>query len=238
MISIEPPVARLRLDRSRIDREIAQRVCAIAEDLEHDDRVALVVLEGARESFCLGVENPGEWQGQFDFVEAIARLTRPVIAAVRRDAVAEGLELALACDMRLFSDVARCGLPQLGQGRFPRHGGTQRLPRIVGRTRAVDLLLTGRTVEAVEAERIGIASRVFRAADFDASLAAVVAELAAKGPVALRYAKEAILKSGDLTLNQGIRLEEDLYALLQTTRDRTEGIDSFLKKRKPRYHGS
>ncbi len=236
-LRLDASVAYLCLERALIDQDLAQRLCAAAEDLEHDDRVALVVIEGAGRSFCAGVERSDSWQRTFDFVQAIANLTCPVIAAMRGDAIAEGLELALACDIRLFSDTARCCMPQLTQGRLPCHGGTQRLSRIVGRTRAFDLLLTGRTVRAAEAERIGIASRVFRKARFNASLAAVVAELAAKGPVALRYAKEAILKGSDLTMDQGIRLEEDLYALLQTTADRAEGVEAFLKKRKPHYRG-
>jgi enoyl-CoA hydratase/carnithine racemase len=240
-VHIDPPVAYLRLERpdagNRIDQDLAHRLCATANDVEHDDRVALVVLEGSGESFCLGVEEASAWEGNFNFVEAIAAVTCPVIAAVRGDAISEGLELALACDLRVFSDAAKCGLPQLTEGRLPNYGGTQRLPRIVGRTRALELLLTGRLLGAAEAERIGIASRVFRKVSFDASLATVIAELAAKGPIALRYAKEAILHGGDLTLDQGIRLEEDLYALLQTTADRAEGVDAFLQKRKPRYRG-
>jgi enoyl-CoA hydratase/carnithine racemase len=217
--------------------DLAQRLCDAATELEHDDRVGLLVVEAAGDSFCAGVEASGEWQRQFDFVAALARVTCPVIAAVRGDAISEGLELALACDLRLFADSARCAMPQLMEGRLPCHGGTQRLPRIVGRTRAFDLLLTGRSVSAAEAERIGIASRVIRKAGFEAGVTRVVAQLSAMGPVALRYAKEAIIKGSDLTFDQGMRLEEDLYALLQTTTDRAEGVESFLKKRKPRYRG-
>jgi enoyl-CoA hydratase/carnithine racemase len=237
LLRLDLPVAYLRLERALVDRDLAQRLCAAAEDLVHEERVALVVIEGSDRSFCAGVEQPDSWRRTFDFVQAIAALACPVIAAIRGDAIAEGLELALACDIRLFSDAARCSMSQLTQGHLPCHGGTQRLSRIVGRTRAFDLLLTGRMVRADEAERIGIASRVFRKARFNASLAAVVAEWTAKGPVALRYAKEAILKGSDLTMTQGIRLEEDLYALLQTTADRAEGVEAFLKKRKPRYRG-
>ena len=240
-VRIEPPVAYLRLhlgeQDNRIDQTLAQQLCAAAEDIEHDDRVNLVVLDSEGPSFCLGVEEGGAWEDRFDFVGAIGRVTRPVIAAVRGDAIAEGLELALACDLRFFSDAAKCGMMQLIEGRLPRHGGTQRLPRIVGRTRAMDLVLTGRLLRAAEAERIGIASRVFRRRDFEASLNAAIADLARKGPVALRYAKEAILEGSEMTFDQGVRLEEDLYALLQTTRDRREGVDAFLKKRKPRYRG-
>lgn len=241
-VRIDPPVAYLRLQRpevgNRIDQDLAQRLCAAAEDIEHDDRVALVVLGGEGDAFCLGVEDGGLWQRDVDFVDAVARLTKPVIAAVHGDAVAEGLELALACDLRFFADSTCCGMPQLSQGRLPCHGGTQRLPRVVGRTRALDLLLTGRLVKAAEAERIGIAARVFRRRGFEASLADAVAELAAKGPIALRYAKEAILKGTEMSFDQGVRLEEDLYVLLQTSQDRSEGVTAFLQRRKPRYRGN
>ena len=240
-VDVDPPVAYLRLQRphvgNRVDYDLAQRLCAAAEDLEHDDRVALAVLGGEGESFCLGVEEGGSWQASTDFVGAIGRLTKPVVAAIRGNAVAEGFELALACDLRFFADSARCGLPQLVEGRLPCHGGTQRLPRIVGRTRAIELLLTGRLLDAAEAERIGIAARVFRPRQFEARLADAISELASKGPIALRYAKEAILKGTDMTFEQGVRLEEDLYVLLQTTSDRAAGVSAFLRKRKPRYRG-
>jgi enoyl-CoA hydratase/3-hydroxyacyl-CoA dehydrogenase len=241
IIRIEPPVAYLRLQRprvgNRVDEQLAQELCDAAHDIEHDDRVALVVVEAAGDAFCLGVGGGGVWQLSSDFVDAVGQLTRPVIAAVRGDAIAEGFELALACDLRVFSDKARCGLPQIAQGYLPRHGGTQRLPRIIGRGRALGLLLTGRLLSADEAERMGLACRVVPKRSFDSSFAKVVADLAAKGPVALRYAKEAILKGTDLTFDQGMRLEEDLYVLLQTTEDRAEGVDAFLRKRKPRYRG-
>jgi enoyl-CoA hydratase len=222
---------------NRITQELAQALCDAAAEIELDERVVAVVLTSSGGSFCLGVEAAGEWQRRVDWVDAIGRLSPPVIAAVNGDAVGEGLELALACDLRVASERAHFIMPQLAAGRLPSHGGTQRLPRLVGRMRALDLLFTGRTVDAREAEAMGLASRVLPHADFAHGLAAVVAEVRAKGPIALRYAKEAVLKGSDLTLDQGIRLEQDLYVLLQTTRDRREGIDAFLRKRKPVFRG-
>jgi enoyl-CoA hydratase len=143
----------------------------------------------------------------------------------------------MACDLRLASSRARFALPQVTAGRLPAHGGTQRLPRLVGRTRALDLLLTGRSVDAVEAEAMGLVSRLASPSRFARLLDGLVAELQSKGPIALRYAKEAVLKGSDLTLDQGARLEEDLYVLLQTTRDRREGIRAFLQKRPPVFRG-
>lgn len=240
-VRMSPPVAHLRLDRAacgnRVDQDLARRLCDAAVEIEHDDQIALVVLEAAGDSFCEGVDEPGAWQRQFDFVAAIGQLSCPVIAAIHGDAIAEGLELALACDLRFVAATAHCAMPQLLEGRLPRHGGTQRLPRIVGRARALDLLLTGRSVDAAEAERMGLASRVFRKTGFEAAVKRVAVGLIGKGPVALRYAKEAIIKGSDLTFDQGVRLEEDLYALLQTTADRAEGVESFLQKRSARYRG-
>jgi len=234
-------VAWLRLERpdtgNAITQDLAQALCDAVADIELDDRVAVVVLAAAGASFCLGVERSGAWERRLAWVDAIGRLTRPAVAAIQGDAIAEGLELALACDLRVMSSAARLAMPQLTRGHFPMHGATQRLPRLVGRTRALDLLLTGRSVEAAEAETIGLASHITTPETFGATLEALVDALRSKGPIALRYAKEAVLKGSDLTLDQGIRLEEDLYALLQTTDDRREGVKAFLEKRTPVFRG-
>jgi enoyl-CoA hydratase/carnithine racemase len=239
--SVVDGVAWLRLERpqahNRITCEMAQALCDAAAEIELNDDVAAVVVAASGPSFCAGVERGGDWEQRLDWVNAVAQLTRPVLAAIQGDAVAEGLELALACDLRVVSDRARLAMPQLAAGRLPTHGGTQRLPRVVGRMRALDLLFTGRTIEAAEAEEMGLASRVFRHDDFGNGLNGVIGELKTKGRIALRYAKEAVLKGCDLTFDQGVRLEEDLYVLLQTTRDRQEGIRAFQQKRKPVYHG-
>jgi len=235
-------VARLTLDRpaagNAISPPLAQAICTAVEDIELDERVHLVVLQAAGKRFCVGTETHGEWERQHDWVAAIARLTVPVVAAIQGDAIAEGCELALACDLRLMSERARLQMPQVSEGRLPSHGATQRLPRLVGRMRALDLLLTGRQVSASEADAIGLAARVFDDKTFGDGVDRFVSELADKGPIALRYAKEAVRQGLDLTLDQGIRLEEDLYVLLQTTADRAEGVRAFLEKRRPKYHGS
>jgi len=234
-------IAWLRLERpdagNRVTLELAHALCAAVEEIELDDRIAVVVIAAAGASFCLGVEDGGEWERRADWVDAVGRLTRPVIAAIEGDAVAEGLELALACDLRLVSTGAAFAMPQLLGRRLPSHGGTQRLPRMVGRMRALDLLFTGRRVEATEAEAIGLASRLVTPEAFAEALDGLAEVLTSKGPLALRYAKEAVLKGSDLTLDQGIHLEEDLYVLLQTTQDRREGINAFLKRRQPAFKG-
>ncbi len=241
-VRVADGVAWLTLNRpkagNRITPMLAQELCRAAADIEEDDAIIVVVLGAAGASFCLGVDGGGDWERHVDWVDAIGQLTCPVIAAIQGDAVAEGLELALACDLRFASDRACFTMPQLYSGRLPSHGGTQRLPRTVGRTRALDLLLTGRRLTASEAELSGLVSRVMAHRRFAGELRAAVRTLAAKGPIALRYAKEAILKGTDLVLDQGIRLEEDLYVLLQTTADRRAGIEAFIRKRAPAFRGN
>jgi enoyl-CoA hydratase len=211
----------------------AQALCDAAEAVELDDRVSIVVLRGAGGVFCPG----GPEGGGPDFVAAIAALTMPVMAVVNGMARAEGCELALACDLRIASRAAAFCLPQLQEGRLPAHGATQRLPRLIGRTRALDVLLSGRRVGASEAASFGLVSRVVAAARLDAAVEEEIALLRSKAPIALRMAKEAVQKGFDMTLEQGIRLEQDLYVLLQTTADRAEGVRAFLRKRRPRFRG-
>ena len=231
-------VAHLTLGADRVDESVARALCDAAEAIELDDDVAVVVIEGRQKSFCLAVADGGDWQDRFDWVAAIGSLTCPVVAAVNGDATAEGCELTLACDLRIVKSGARFSLPQLREGRLPRHGATQYLPRIVGRTRAMQLLLSGRIVSAREALTIGLASEVVAPRSFRRAVGQTVQNLCDKGPLALRLAKEAVVKGLDLTLDQGIRLEQDLYVLLQTTADRREGIDAFLKKRRPVFRGN
>ena len=213
-------VAWLRLERpqagNRITVELAQALCDAAAEIELDDSVVAVVLAAAGSDFCLGVEESGDWETRVDWVKAIGNLTRPVIAAIQGDAFAEGFELALACDLRVVSDRARFAMSQLSMGHLPTHGGTQRLPRIVGRMRALDLLLTGRTIDAAEAAAMGLAARVVAPKDFDRTLDALVSELRTKGPdrTALRQGSGAerqrpLTRAGDPPRGGPLRVATD-----------------------------
>jgi enoyl-CoA hydratase/carnithine racemase len=236
-LTVADGVAWLTLPRERIDAAAAQALCDAAEAASLDESVRVAVVQGRGRSFCAGVERGGAWEERHDWVGAVAALTVPVVAALAGDAVGEGAELALACDLRIASTAAHFAFPQLTAGRSPRHGATQRLPRAVGRQRALDLLLSGRRVGAREAERIGLVSQVVAPRALGAAVRRTLRALCAKGPIALRLAKEAVLAGADLTLDQGIRLEQDLYVLLQTTNDRGEGIKAFLAKRRPQFRG-
>ena len=131
----------------------------------------------------------------------------------------------------------RIWLSAIADGLMPFGGGTQRLPRIVGQAKALELVLTGELIDVAEAQRIGLVSEVIPESTFATRVDEIVQGLLGKGPIALRLGKEAVHKAMDLTLDQGMRLEEDLYALLQTTQDRAEGVQAFLEKRKPTFTG-
>jgi enoyl-CoA hydratase/carnithine racemase len=233
-------VARLTLNRpeagNALDREMAGELEELCERVNHDDGIYVVILTGSGKDFCRGGGDDLE-PGQYHPAEAVTRIDRPVIAAVNGEASGEGLELALGADIRLASADSLFSLPQVSRGRLPADGGTQRLPRIIGRGKALEMLLTAEPISAAEALEIGLVSRVVLPEALEEEAEKLAEAIAAKGPLALRYIKEAVVKGMDLTLEQGLRLEADLYFLLHTTADRTEGIKSFQEKRPPRFRG-
>ena len=160
-------------------------------------------------------------------VDPVARLKQPVIAAIRGDATDIGLELALACDFRIAVDTARFGFPQIRTGRMPSSGGTQRLPRLIGQAKALHLILTGELMDAKEAQRSGLVHRVVPSSALAATAEEMAGAMSEKSPLSLSYAKEALYSGRDLTLDQGLKMELDLYLLLFTTADRTEGVTAF-----------
>jgi enoyl-CoA hydratase len=172
-----------------------------------------------------------------DFRAAMDRCPQPIIAAIRGFALGGGLELALACDIRIAGEDSQLGLTEVNLAIIPGGGGTQRLPRLVGRGKALEMILTGARIDAREALRIGLVERVVPATDVLSSAQALARTLAEKAPVALRYAKEAVVKGLGVPLEDGLRLENDLATLLRTTDDRIEGAKAFLEKRKPRFTG-
>jgi enoyl-CoA hydratase len=172
-----------------------------------------------------------------DFRAAMDRCPQPIIAAIRGFALGGGLELALACDIRIAGEDSQLGLTEVNLAIIPGGGGTQRLPRLVGRGKALEMILTGARIDAREALRIGLVERVVPAPEVLSSAQALARALAEKAPVALRYAKEAVVKGLGLPLEDGLRLENDLATLLRTTDDRIEGAKAFLEKRKPRFTG-
>ena len=197
-------------------------------------------------------ENPFSWgEGYDDLLETAAAgaglfrspaeslgdLELPVVVGIRGDAFGPGLELALACDIRIAAEGARFGLPQVRAGYIPCDGGTQRLSKIVGKAKALEMILTGETIEAREALRIGLVNRVVPEEEVVNTVMDMAGEMVSRAPVAMRFAKEAVMDGMEMTLEQGLRLEADLYFLLHTTRDRAEGITAFREKKVPRFEG-
>ena len=249
-------IAYLELQRpgqeNRIDGHLLRELAAACEALADDPQVRVVVLSGGEgAAFSMGWDasllaaSAGGGEGEatargerlghtFDF---LAQMPRPVICAVNGDAVSAGLELALACDIRLACPEARFAFPETAWGLIPMAGGTQRLARIVGRAAALELILTAEPIDAQTALRIGLVSQVVPRDHLLVEASALAERIAARGPIAVRYAKEAVSQGLDMSLEQALRFETDLTIILQTTEDRAEGVRAFLEKRAPEFHG-
>jgi len=231
-----------RLGLARLSDELTE-LCA---EITWDEEVRVIVLIGSGEkSFSLdaGVNRTVSGTGEaeemkfFSNAEPIAKIDRPVIAAIQGDALGPGLEMALACDLRIAAETSRFGLSEIKAGLIPWNGGTQRLARLVGRGKALEMIFTGETIDAREACRVGLVNKVVPPQELMPTVMSMAREMASKGSIALRYTKEAVYQGVDLTLEQGLRLEADLYLLIHTTKDRTEGIKAFREKRVPKFEG-
>jgi len=238
----------VRIDGYSIIVDIADRkwdavsILQLSTDLaELSEQIAW--MEEARNAVFLfdgNIPDPGFAEDDirlFLLAEPIGKLTLPVIAAIRGDAVGPGLELALACDIRIGVEGSRFGLPQVGQGIMPSNGGTVRLARLIGPGRAMHMILTGEDIGSGEALRIGLLNRVVDVASLTDTAVKTAREMAAKSPLSTSFAKDALYPGMDLTLDQGIGKELDLYLQLFGTRDRIEGVSAFREKRKPEFKG-
>ena len=228
--------------RNAVNERMAQELRDACERIRQDDDIRVAILTGEGAAFCVGADVDGEVLAPDDLArlkaaDTIAAIEKPTIALINGDALDQGLELALACDIRIAASHAKFGLTQVSAGVIPWDGGTQRLTRLIGQSRALQLILTSRLIDAAEALNIGLlnhAAERAEAADYAANLAAAIATHA---PIAARYLKETLLKGADMTLAQGLALEADLSVILQSTADRAEGIASFLHRRPPHYRG-
>lgn len=167
----------------------------------------------------------------------LERMGQPVIAAVNGDATGAGLELALACDIRIAAQEARFALPETGVGLMPMAGATQRLPRLVDRGTAMAMILAGSVLDAAEALRVGLVTHTTPRARLAALAQEIAARVAMRGPIATRYAREAVRRGVEMPLTEALRFETDLTVILQTTEDRAEGVRAFLEKRRPQFRG-
>jgi enoyl-CoA hydratase len=227
------------------DLDMTIELREICNTINSDEDVYVVVVSGIAQYFYQEIKNKTQLNAEEkkqilfsgNLSEPIASLNCPSIAIIDGDAIGEGLELALACDLLIASNNSRFGLPQITQGLMPMNGGTQRLSRIVGKGKALEMILTGEIIDSSTALEIGLVTKLVPQDQLTSEGETTAKNLAAKAPFALRYCKEAINHGLDMTLEQGLGLEADLYFLLQTTSDRAEGIQSFMQKRPPKYKG-
>jgi enoyl-CoA hydratase/carnithine racemase len=190
--------------------------------------------ELAQQDAVSGKEYAHRGQAVLDLIE---NLGKPVIACINGFALGGGCELALACTLRLASDQARLGQPEVKLGIIPGYGGTQRLPRLVGKGLAMQMVLAGEIISAQEAHRMGLVNEVTSAAELIPRAEAIAAKIIANAPLAVQYAMEAVNKGMEMTLASGLHLEASLFGLCCTTLDKAEGTAAFLEKRPPSFKG-
>jgi enoyl-CoA hydratase/carnithine racemase len=248
-------IARLTLRRpetgNAVDAVLVRELIQACETIADNDAIRVVLLSAEGNLFSRGWDWDALLGETTDPVAALrsqgispdsfgclAELPSPVVCALNGDALGAGLELALACDVRIAAEGACFSVPEVSLGLLPLAGGTQRLPRLVGRGKALEMILTGEPVTAEEALRIGLVSAVVPREQLSEEAAAVAEQIAERGPLAVRYAKEAVSHGIEMPLEQALRFETDLTIILQTTEDRAEGVKAFLEKRKPQFKGT
>jgi enoyl-CoA hydratase len=217
-------------------------------ELEADPDVRVVVLTGAGDKSFIAGADIGEFKDRTaveqyrsmqegNIYSAMENFSKPIIAMINGYCLGGGCELAMACDIRIASDRARFGQPEVNLGIIPGGGGTQRLPRLVGEGQAMRLILSGEIIKAVEALRIGLADEVVEGDELKERTLELAGRIASKSPVALQAAKESILASRRMPLDEGLKFERAWFALLFSTEVKEEGVGAFLEKREPAFTG-
>jgi enoyl-CoA hydratase len=246
-------IARLTINRpeklNALDRQTMVEIDQVVAAAGGDASVGVLIVTGAGEkAFVAGADiselasqTPVEGaayarRGQ-DVLDRLERLGKPSIAAINGYALGGGLELAMACTLRLAAETAKLGQPEVALGIIPGYGGTQRLSRLVGAGRALEMLLSGDPIDAREAHRIGLVNRVVPQAELPAAADALARTLLQRGPVALRYVLQAVHEGLQMGLAEGLSTEATLFGLCCATEDMREGTRAFVEKRKPSFKG-
>jgi enoyl-CoA hydratase/carnithine racemase len=244
------PVGLVRLNRpdarNALSPELMEELAAQCERWDEDPEVGCIVIAGDDDWFAAGADI--RVMAERSFVETLAApaarfwprlaaVRTPLVAAVSGYALGGGCELALACDMIVASEKAQFGQPEILLGIIPGGGGTQRLARILGKQRAMELVLTGRRIDAAEAAALGIVNRVVKAREWLDSALELADVVARRPPLAVRLAKQAVLAADETPLGAGLDQERRLYELAMATEDRVEGMRAFLEKRRPEFRG-
>jgi enoyl-CoA hydratase/carnithine racemase len=245
----EEHLARVTLSRpeagNAVNPQMAAELREVCSQIRQQEGLRGVIIAGdGYMDFCSGEDAveftsvpSGELVSMCSLAEVVSQVEIPVIAAINGKASGIGLALALACDLRISSDKATFSVRDNGDGYLLPTGLTQWLPRIVGVGKASEMLLLGDPIDSEEAHRVGLVHRLVSPPQVMAESEKLARSIVAKAPIAMKYAKEAMHKGLDFTLEQGLRLECDLYMILHTTADRHEGIEAFQQKRTPQFKG-
>jgi enoyl-CoA hydratase/carnithine racemase len=249
--SVEGHVALCRIDRpearNALSPEVMEELAGAVEGYDADAEIRCIVIAGSDEVFASGADIGALRRRSFQdalvhpsasFWKRLAACRTPMIAAVSGWALGGGCELALACDMIVASETAEFGQPEITLGIIPGGGGTQRLARVIGKQRAMELVLTGRRIEAGEAERLGFVNVVARKKQWLDQALELAQRIATRPPIAARLAKQAVLAAEETSMSAGLENERRLYELAMATDDRIEGMDAFLEKRRPDFRGA
>jgi len=232
-----------------LNQKTIEELSRAFQQLNQDKTVRAIILTGAGDkAFCAGADiaelnglslesgRARALTGQ-NLTKEIEQLDKPVIAAINGFSLGGGNELAMACDIRIASEKAKFGQPEVNLGLIPGYGGTQRLARLVGKGKAMELIFTGDIIDAQSALRIGLAEHVVLHEKLMETAQEMALKIASKGPIAIKMAKRAIQEGLQTNLSEGLMLEADLFAEICTTQDKSEGTAAFLEKRKPNFTG-
>jgi enoyl-CoA hydratase len=244
------PIAVVTLNRPQslnaLSYALVKDLALAMQELDADNDIRVIIVTGGEKVFAAGadIKEMAE-RGPFDeriqerlaYRDKINRIRKPVIAAVSGFALGGGCELAMSCDIIIASETARFGQPEVNLGIIPGSGGTQRLAHVLGKHRAMELVLTGDMITAAEAERFGLVNRVFPVELFLEEAKNLGRKIAAKPVLAVRAAKEAVLKSANTALDEGLEFERKSFYLLFASEDKSEGMKAFLEKRKAEFKG-
>jgi enoyl-CoA hydratase len=234
--------------RNALNIKTREEGAALLEELRNDSSVSVVVFTGAGDKAFIAGADIAEFAGRTSITQrdvmmgrslftAVDTFPKPVIAMVNGFCLGGGCELALACDIRIASENAQFGQPEINLGIIPGGGGTQRLTRLVGEGKAMEMILTGQFVDAKTAYAIGLVNHVVPADQLEAKTMEIAQHIARKSPIALQLAKEAVKIASRSNLDEGLRREVDLFALCFSTEDKDEGVSAFLERRDPVFKG-
>ena len=251
VVSKEGPLGSITLNRpealNALNWKMVNELIGALSDFEKDESVRCLVLAGSEKAFSAGadIKEMAELTAVqmtmtghfFPLWDKMAKYPKPIVAALSGFVLGGGLELAMSCDILIASETTQLGQPEIDIGVIPGGGGTQRLTKAVGKSKAMEMVLTGRRIGAEEAKTLGLVSRVVPKEAYLSEAKKVASEIAAKSPVAIRLAKMAVNKSFEMGLSQGLDFERELFYLLFASEDKKEGMRAFMEKRKPEFKG-